>query len=1110
MTWSKVSVERRFKRSIRVDADQRDAAVGFVWTPTAQRAVATMAEHVSSLDHSAFTWTGTYGCGKSSLAALLAATLSADRKGRQALLANMPDDVVGNLDRVFWKRCSDWLVVPAVGRREDAATVVSAAFADAAGASPKPILRRLSERAAAGKGTLLVIDEMGKLLEHAAAAEGDAYFFQELAELANRSDGLIVVTGILHQAFDDYSARLAREARDEWLKIQGRYVDVLLSPTGWEQIELLSKAIVAEGAPDTTAAAAAVAAATLGDRPGAEQVSARLAACSPISPVTAALLGPLSKRRFGQNQRSLFGFLGSAEPFGFQDFLLNPERELYEPSILWSYLRSNLEPSILASPDGHRWAVAVDAVERAEANAADDLALRLLKTVALVDMFRERSGMTASESVIAAALPDAKPTDISTSLSSLEALSVIVRRKHLGGWSLYAGSDFDIDASVDAARREMVGCDFSRLRKSGVLAPVLAKRHYHETGAMRWFDVEVATMADALAMPLDLTSQGSAGRFVLVVNDEGLSKTTARSRMARIADRFRDTPFIVGSTGHSYLLRETTMELAALERVHSGAPELKGDPVARREVASRIARLTMELEDRVRDALASARWSMPLLPDVDLNLTRARGMGDANGGLARAASVVADALYPLSPRLRNELLNRSRPSSNAMAALRALMAAMVRNAREPALGIVDYPPEMGLYMSLLQRTGIHHTVGDADPFSAPPDGDAARLAPAWRIADEMLDAAGPDGLTLDQIQSVWASRPYGIKAGLLPLLSLAHLLSRLHQVSVYLDGLFCSSVNDLLVDRMLQEPGAVRLRRSVVSEEQISLLRGVGSLLAEMDGGATTPAAEPLELARRLVGFVMSLPTWVRRTTRLGVAARSVRDLTTSAHDPNRFLLDDLPAVLAADPAGPMEALRRGLSDLAVAYGDLLGGLSTTMLDELRVGPGREELEGLRARARTIVGITGNFRLDAFATRLATFDGTQAALEGILSLAANRPPRDWTDREVDAARTEIASLAQEFLRAEGFAHVHGRVSNRTRLAVFISDPERPSLLRTELSLDAGELTRVRALATKLRSRLGADVSHDTALAVVAELGARLMEERRGDATPDGERIRGAA
>ena len=69
-----------------------------------------------------------------------------------------------------------------------------------------------------------------------------------------------------------------------------------------------------------------------------------------------------------QNQRSIFGFLNSCEPAGFQEFLRRAEDpELYPPHLLWEYLRLNLEPSIMASPDGHRWALAVEAIERCQA-----------------------------------------------------------------------------------------------------------------------------------------------------------------------------------------------------------------------------------------------------------------------------------------------------------------------------------------------------------------------------------------------------------------------------------------------------------------------------------------------------------------------------------------------------------------------------------------------------------------------------------------------------------------------------------------------------------------------------------------------------------------------
>ena len=84
---------------------------------------------------------------------------------------------------------------------------------------------------------------MGKFLEGAAHDGTDIYFFQELAELASRSDRRLIVIGILHQAFEEYAHRLSREMRDEWAKIQGRFVDLAITVAPEEQIDLVSRAI---------------------------------------------------------------------------------------------------------------------------------------------------------------------------------------------------------------------------------------------------------------------------------------------------------------------------------------------------------------------------------------------------------------------------------------------------------------------------------------------------------------------------------------------------------------------------------------------------------------------------------------------------------------------------------------------------------------------------------------------------------------------------------------------------------------------------------------------------------------------------------------------------
>src|SRR5438046_2489274 len=57
-------------------------------------------------------------------------------------------------------------------------------------------------------GLVIIIDELGKYLEHAALDGGDAHILQDLAELSARSQSRLLIVGILHQSFERYAAKL--------------------------------------------------------------------------------------------------------------------------------------------------------------------------------------------------------------------------------------------------------------------------------------------------------------------------------------------------------------------------------------------------------------------------------------------------------------------------------------------------------------------------------------------------------------------------------------------------------------------------------------------------------------------------------------------------------------------------------------------------------------------------------------------------------------------------------------------------------------------------------------------------------------------------------------
>jgi len=145
--------------------------------------------------------------------------------------------------------------VPVVGRRDDPVVVIGEALHAAGLVARQPrggwregdVVRALKEAAADRRekhgGVILFIDEMGKFLEAAAQDGADLYVFQQLAELASRSERRLLVVGILHQAFEEYANRLSQEGRDEWAKIQGRFVDLAINTAGEEQIDLISRAV---------------------------------------------------------------------------------------------------------------------------------------------------------------------------------------------------------------------------------------------------------------------------------------------------------------------------------------------------------------------------------------------------------------------------------------------------------------------------------------------------------------------------------------------------------------------------------------------------------------------------------------------------------------------------------------------------------------------------------------------------------------------------------------------------------------------------------------------------------------------------------------------------
>lgn len=181
------------------------------------------------------------------------------------------------------------------------------------------LLAVLTQPALGYRGMILLLDEMGKPLEYAAAHPGasDIYLLQELAEFANRSKQVpFLFMGILHQSFERYAGNLDNNTQREWAKVQGRFEDIAFQEPPDQQIRLLANAIqrlnhealAAVASLMTDYARSAIAGGWLPPFMRPEEFTEPSVRAYPFHPATLVAL-PYVFRRLAQNERSLFAYL---------------------------------------------------------------------------------------------------------------------------------------------------------------------------------------------------------------------------------------------------------------------------------------------------------------------------------------------------------------------------------------------------------------------------------------------------------------------------------------------------------------------------------------------------------------------------------------------------------------------------------------------------------------------------------------------------------------------------------------------------------------------------------------------------------------------------------
>ncbi|MDE0225827.1 MAG: hypothetical protein OXP28_11910 [Gammaproteobacteria bacterium] len=1035
---SVLAIAGRFARSANLERDITETAPleGYIVTGRSLDAVQRLAATAATTPHGgAWSLTGPYGSGKSSLAVLLDGAFGESGPVRDAALSliETADVGVGSLltrahdrhgtdERGFNRAVVTASREPishtvlralhsAVTRRFGglptasqfpAAKTLKAALSDMTSADPRRTgpssasLLEIARELASDAPLLMVIDEFGKNLEAVdQSAETDPYLLQQLAEAGQTAGAPIFTLTLQHLSFEDYFAGSSDSQSLEWAKVQGRFEDIPFVDSASQTRALIGAVFeVTDDAMRRRVASQSERLARSLSKLGFEDLGRTdaVADCYPLHPLAAAVLPELCSR-YGQNERTLFSFLTGPDPRAVPAFLESspiaargalPQVGL--PEVYDYFVDGGLVTGV-AGLTSSRWTEI--ATRLRDTHGLSDQQTSLAKAVALLNLVSTAGPLRASAEVLR--LVDAGADEL---LGDLESSSLVTYRDFAGEYRIWQGSDIDLRSRVETA---MSGADqlplVEILAAVDVPQPVVAARHSAQNDVLRVFSRRYVTGSEPIE-PISPLAEVD-GEVLLVVGTEG-----PRPRRSAITGPAKPT---VAAIPRSVAELDVAARSVHAVQTVLGQTDVAADWVARRELGEQLALADADMRAALVRTFAAENCDWFLVDDEG-SKPLATGRGSA------ALSEAADYCYPDTPVIGNEMINRSHMTSQGAKARRLLLEAMIERTGQRDLGLEGFGPEVAMYRSMLGRSGLHRVDERNDTWVfAAPSAVSASLRSAWDALTAEFRRAKKHRVNLLDVHATLMSPPIGMKAAAVPVFVTAGLLANTDEVAIYEHGTFRPSLSAELSERMVRNPGhfdikhyanASGARREVVDE--------LASALGVAKRFRKHRVANVLAIVGHLVRIVGQLDNYTLSTRSLSRAAVAVRDALMTAVEPDNLLFQRLPeavglpdvkssAMTYPEKRVLSQAVTDAISELETCHHALLADL----LAELFEAASETSRRAISGQAAALEGEILDPEIRSFVLALASevHEGDHEWVKAIATVVSQKAVSEWSDED---------------------------------------------------------------------------------------------------------------
>ncbi len=873
-----------------------------------------------------------------------------------------------------------------------------------------------------GEFVLLIVDEFGKILEHAANnnPEKELFFLQQLAEFVNhpKRDNVILIT-TLHQGFGAYSRKLSEEQRNEWEKVKGRFKEIVFSEPVEQLLHLAANRLESDAkrkveslSIDKTLSLAKDS--NLIDKSFDKEVAKKL---YPLDAVSAVILTQ-SIQRYGQNERSLFSFLSSKSEHSISQFKAS-KHETYNLAYIHDYIINNFYSYLSeANNDSTNWRAIRVALERVE-NLVDikdiEDSIAVVKSIGLLNIFANASKF-AEDSLIQYLTLAVNIKEPKRIIDNLVTLNVIRYARYRSQYIIFEGSDINIEDELFKAAGQLpkpidIVDDLKQLFDYRIIQ---ANASYYNTGTPRFFEFKLSDT------PLALKPEKDTDGYINIVfpRDKAIKQSliqeSRQNKEAIIYVYFNETDELASSL----------YEIQKLEYVRDKV--ILDDRIAEREINSLISyerdRLNKLISKDLISESSKAEWyykgkEVKIKSELDFN--------------KRLSDICSD-VYSLTPIIKNELFNKHKVNatiSTARVVLTGLLNEDSLVAKED-LGFEDdkFPPEKTIYYTLVKNTGIHRKVNGVFTLTSP---NNELIKDLWDASEAFFESSISQKRKLKDLIDVLSRPPFKLKQGFLDIWLPLYLIIKKQDYSLYdSQDRYIPSLNREVFDLIQKSPNNFTIKAFAIEGVKLEFFNHYRQLINLNGDEAIISQSSFQEVIRPFLALYNNLNQYTKTTNSFETPTTAkFRNVLAMAKDPEKTFFEDLPAVFGFKDKSLhdneefmlqyQDMIKHAVRELRSVYHNLINKIEDNLLEILGIEKEnyKEYKPVVNKRFKKVKANLLSKKQKALLSRLVSEERDRVLwYESICYVILNKPLSDIKDNEivtlVDTLRHQLHVLTQ--------------------------------------------------------------------------------------------------